>query len=97
MVELNHLCNLGRRHDEEYFCEVDQWFKTCHLKTVLISSSGCPFVPRCRMICAILVENILKTYFLSGALAVPILGRSPERNLLCSFFRKSPALCGTFK
>ena len=85
MVELNHLCNLGRRHDEEYICEVDQWFKTCHLKTVLISSSGCPFVPRCRMICAILVENILKTYFLAGALAV-LYWADPGRGIICAPF-----------
>ena len=32
-VELNHLCNFGRRHHEKQFCEIvlnlDQWFKRC--------------------------------------------------------------------
>ena len=35
----NHLCNLGRGHHEEHFCEIilnlDQWFRRCHLKVFL--------------------------------------------------------------
>ena len=31
--EWNHLCNFGRRHREEQFCEIimnlDQWFRRC--------------------------------------------------------------------
>ena len=47
-VELNHLCNFGRRHHEKQFCEIvlnlDQWFKRCRLKIFLILSFGGPFV-----------------------------------------------------
>ena len=39
-VDWNHLCNIGRRHNEEQPCEMilnlDQWFKTkCRLKVFL--------------------------------------------------------------
>ena len=41
-VEQNHLCNFGRRHHEEQFCEIilnsDQWSRCC-LKVFLIWSS----------------------------------------------------------
>ena len=64
-AELNHLCNFGRKHHEEQFCEIilnlDQWFKRrCCLKIFLIWSSGCPFVQRSGTICAILVEGIMR-------------------------------------
>ena len=46
-VEGNHLCNFGRRHHEEQFCEIiwnlDEWFRRCCLKIFLIWSSGGPF------------------------------------------------------
>ena len=58
-AEHNHLCNFGRVHVEENFCEIilnlDQWFKGCHLKTFLIYSSGDPFT-----VCAIFVEAIMR-------------------------------------
>ena len=49
LAEQNHLCNFGRNHHEEQFCEIifnlDQWFrKRCPLKISLIWSSGRPFV-----------------------------------------------------
>ena len=39
-VDLNRLCNFGRRHHEELFCEIilnlDQWFRReCSLKLFL--------------------------------------------------------------
>ena len=34
-----HLCNFGREHHEEQFCEIilnlDNWFRRCHLKDFL--------------------------------------------------------------
>ena len=64
-AEQNHLCNFGRRHCEEQFCEIimnlDQWFKRrSRLKIFLIWSSGGPFVQRSGNICAILVEGIMR-------------------------------------
>ena len=63
-AERNHLCNFGRRHHEEQFCEIilnlDQWFKRCRLKIFLIWSSGGRFVQSSRTICAILVEGIMR-------------------------------------
>ena len=61
----NHLCNFGRGHDEEHFCEIilnlDQWIRRrCHLKIFLIYSSGSHFVQRSGTICAILVEGIMR-------------------------------------
>ena len=39
-VERDHLCNLGRRHHEEKFCEIildlDQKFRRCSVKIFLI-------------------------------------------------------------
>ena len=63
-VDLNHLCNFGRRHHEEQFCEIilnlDQWCRRkCCLK-VFIWSSGSPFVKQSGTICAILEEGILR-------------------------------------
>ena len=62
-AEQNHLCNIGRRHHEEQFCEIilnfDQWFRRkCCFKVFLIWSSGSPFVQRSVTICAILVRGI---------------------------------------
>ena len=38
-AEGNHLCNFGRRHHEEHFCEItlnlDRWFRRCCLKDFL--------------------------------------------------------------
>ena len=64
-LERNHLCNFGRRHHEEQFCEIilnsDQWFRRrCRSKISLIWSSGNPFVQWSGTICAILVEGIMK-------------------------------------
>ena len=64
-VEQNHLCNFGRSHHEEQFCEIilnlDQWFRRrCRLKIFLIWSSGGPFVPWSGTFCAILVEGIMR-------------------------------------
>ena len=63
-AERNHLCDFGRRHHEEQFCEItlnlDQWFKRCHLKVFLIWSSGSPFVQQSRTICAISVKGIMR-------------------------------------
>ena len=64
-VELNHLCNFGRRHYEEQFCKIilysDQWFRrSCCLKIFLIWSSVGPFVQQSRSVCAILVEGIIR-------------------------------------
>ena len=62
-VEQNHLCNFGRRHHEEQFCEItlnlDKWLRRC-LKIYLIWSSGSPFVQGRVTICAILVEGIMR-------------------------------------
>ena len=62
-VDWNHLCNIGRRHHEEQFCEiilnVNPWFgRKCCLKVFLMWSSGSPFVQRSITICEILVEGI---------------------------------------
>ena len=62
------LCNFGRRHHEEQFCEIIlilyRWFRRkCLLKIFLIWSSGCPFVQRSgTKICAILVEDIIRSH-----------------------------------
>ena len=63
-IEQNHLCNFGRRHHEEQFCDIilnfDQWFKKkCHLKVFLIWRSGSPLFQRSRTISAILKEDIM--------------------------------------
>ena len=57
-TEQNHLCNFGSWYQEEQFCEIilnlDQWFRRCLLKVVLIWSSGSPSLQRSWTICAIL-------------------------------------------
>ena len=64
-VKRNHLCNFGKRHHVEQFCEIilnlDQWFRrrSC-FKIFLIWSSGSPFAQRSGTICAILVEGIMR-------------------------------------
>ena len=68
------MCNFGKGHHEEQFCEIilklDLWFKRCCFKIFLIWSSGDPFVQRSGIICAILVEGIMRnnlwTYFEFG-------------------------------
>ena len=62
-VDWNHLCNIGRRHHEEQYCEIilkfDPWFRRkCRLKVFLIWSSGSPFVQWGVTVCANLVEGI---------------------------------------
>ena len=64
-AERNHMCNFGRRHHYEQYCEIilnlDQWFKRrWRLKIFLFWSSGSPFVQRSGSICAILVEGIMR-------------------------------------
>ena len=64
-AEPNHLCNFGRRHHEEQFCEIilnlDQWLKRRFgLKLFLIWSSGGPFIQRSETICAMLVEGTMR-------------------------------------
>ena len=59
------LCNFGRRHHEEQFCEIilnfDQWFrKRSRLKIFLIWSPGGPFVHQSGTTCTILVEGIIR-------------------------------------
>ena len=63
-VDIYHLCNIGRRHHEEQFCEIiltsGQWFRRrCCLKDFLIWSSGSPPVWCNRTIYAILIEGIM--------------------------------------
>ena len=64
-ADRNHMCNFGRRHHEELFCEIilnlDQWFRRKRrLKVFLIWSSGSPFVQWSATICAILVMGLMK-------------------------------------
>ena len=71
-ADWNHLCNFGRKHHEEQFCEIilnlDHWCRRkCRLKVFLIRSSGIPFVQRSVTICAILVERIMRNYFEVGS------------------------------
>ena len=48
----------------KHFCEIilnlNQWFRSCCLKTFLIKSSGGPFVRQSRIIRAFLVEGIMR-------------------------------------
>ena len=65
LAEGNHLCNFGRRHQKNKFCETSlnlaQWFRRkSSLKIFLILSSGSPFVRQSKTICAILVEDIMR-------------------------------------
>ena len=55
-ADRNHLCNFGRRHHKEQFCEIilnlDLWFRRiCCLKVFLIWSSGSPFVSQADALC----------------------------------------------
>ena len=64
-VEQNHLCNFGRGHHEKHFYEIilnlDKWFRRiCHLKTVLIKSSGDPCIKPSENNYAIMVEAIMR-------------------------------------
>ena len=63
--EENHLCNFGRGHYEEQFCEIilnlDQWFsKKCCLKTFVIYSSSGSFVQQNGTSCAVLDKGIMR-------------------------------------
>ena len=53
--EQNHLCNFGRVHHEEQFCEIilnlDQWLRRCSLNIFLIWGSGGPFVRQRSHLC----------------------------------------------
>ena len=75
MPQQNHLCNFGRSHHEEEFCEIilnlDEWFRErCCSKIFLICSSGAPLFGRSGTICATLVEGIMRNnsvdFFQSG-------------------------------
>ena len=48
LAEQNHLCNFGRGHHEEHFCEIilnlDQCFRRCRLKAFITWTSGDPFI-----------------------------------------------------
>ena len=76
------MCNFGRGHHETHFGEIvlnlDQWFgRLSYLKTFLISSSGDPCIKLSKIVCAILVEAIIRCHlkdFLSGALVALVLG-----------------------
>ena len=56
------MCNFGRGHYEEQFCEIilnlGQWFRRCRLKVHILSSGGPP-VQWSRTISAILKEGIM--------------------------------------
>ena len=64
-VDQNHLCNFGRKHYEEQFCEIilnlDHGFmRKCHLKVFLIWSYGSPFVQLSGINGVISVEGIMR-------------------------------------
>ena len=64
-AEHNHLCNFGRGHHEEHFCEIilnleEKFSRRCCLKIFLIYSPGSLFVQRSGTICAILVKGIMR-------------------------------------
>ena len=61
-AEWDHLCNFGRRHYEEHFCEIlnlDQWFQEILFKLILIFSSCGTFVQQSRTISAISEEGLI--------------------------------------
>ena len=62
-VDLNHLCNFERSHEErscEIILNLDQWFRRkCRLKVFYTWSTGSHFVQRSITICAILREGIM--------------------------------------
>ena len=64
-AQLNHLCNVGRKHHEEQLCEIilnlDQWFRRkCCLKIFLIWSFDSPFAQQSTTIGVILEEGIMR-------------------------------------
>ena len=64
-LDKNHLCNFGRMHHDEQFCEnivnLDQWFRRkCHVKVFLIWSSGDLPYRWGGTINAILVDGIMR-------------------------------------
>ena len=63
-----HLGHLGpgfrRQHNEHNLCGIDlnldQWPRmSCRFNILILYSSGGHFVPRSRMVCAIVVEGIM--------------------------------------
>ena len=61
----NHLSNFSRGHYEEHFSEMilnlDQWLRRrCHLKTVLIKSSGGTFAQWRGHICPALDQGVMR-------------------------------------
>ena len=64
LAEQNHLCNSGRGHHKEQFCEMvlnsDQWFRRCSLKKFLIYSYGGSFVWWSGPIYAVWVESTIR-------------------------------------
>ena len=57
-IEWNHLCNYGRRHREEQFCEMILYLnQQMSLKMFLIWSPGGPFVQQSGTIFAVLVKG----------------------------------------
>ena len=63
-TEENHLCNFGRGHYEEHFCEVilnlDQWFRKKCCKTFDIYSSGGSFVQHNGTLCSFGQGHIMR-------------------------------------
>ena len=101
-VEQNHLCNFGRRHHEEQFCEIilnlGQWFRRrCCLKIFFIWSSGSLFVQRSRSICANLVEGIKRNNSVKLFWIWNICSRGQKTFLICSsgspFVQRSRTIC----
>ena len=63
-MEQNGLCNFGRGHYEEHFCEIilnlNQWFRRrFRYKIFLIFSSDGHFIQQSRTVCVIMVEGIM--------------------------------------
>ena len=56
------LCNFGRRHNEEYFCKIILNLNQEEMLNIDISilSSGGHFVQWRIMVCAVLVEGIMR-------------------------------------
>ena len=62
-ADWNRLCNFGRRHHEEPFCEIifnlHQWFRRkCHLKLFIIRSSGSHFIQRSITNCVRIIDGL---------------------------------------
>ena len=63
-MERNHLCNFGRRHHEEQFCEIILNFEPVVREEMPFKGNSYlelwqPFVQQSVSICAILVEGIM--------------------------------------